>query len=304
MRSSLSLQQSRRRGEVGIAALAIILAVLIGGLIAATYATTRFGWLGVVVGGPVGGIVTFAILMLCLYVWEIVKALLFGGVPYLPPCIDGKCCSGLLTEFGDYEPEFNDEQRAYFRCKCGRLYWRNRKEGRVLEVMADGTTEPYMIWRSFRGWRPESIMLVLTMGNPFIQIRSSLFPIIPGEEEELVNDGMYGKALANYLQEHLIGRGYDSPFVCCEDWGWWVDIKGHPFTMGLCVYGVLLDDKSLDLCVQATPEPERRWSWTKFRVIDRAPAVEKLNRDLKDILESDSEISVLGYSDEFPLGDE
>jgi len=53
------------------------------------------------------------------------------------------------------------------------------------------------------------------MGNPFIHIRSEQFPILPGEEEELVNEGMYGKALVTYLQEHLTDRGYESPFVCC-----------------------------------------------------------------------------------------
>jgi hypothetical protein len=39
--------------------------------------------------------------------------------------------------------------------------------------------------------------------HKFILIRSSKFPILPGEKEELVNDGMYGKALAEYLQAKL-----------------------------------------------------------------------------------------------------
>ena len=30
----------------------------------------------------------------------------------------------------------------------------------------------------------------------FIHVRSKKFPILPGEKEELVNEGMYGKALA------------------------------------------------------------------------------------------------------------
>jgi hypothetical protein len=59
----------------------------------------------------------------------------------------------------------------------------------------------------------------------FIHIRSSKFPILPGEKEELVNNGMYGKALAEYLQAKLRNRGYDAPFVCCEDWSW----KGFRF---------------------------------------------------------------------------
>ena len=66
----------------------------------------------------------------------------------------------------------------------------------------------------------------------FIHIKSSKFPILPGETDELVNEGMYGKALAEYLQDKLAARAYDVPFVCCEDWGWWVELKAAPFTLG------------------------------------------------------------------------
>jgi len=55
--------------------------------------------------------------------------------------------------------------------------------------------------------------------DKFIHIRSTKFPILPGEKEELVNEGMYGKALAQYLQGKLKDRGYDAPFICCEDYG-------------------------------------------------------------------------------------
>lgn len=138
--------------------------------------------------------------------------------------------------------------------------------------------------------------------NPFIHIRSTKFPIQPGEADELVNEGTYGKALAEYLQGRLLELGYEAPFVCCEDWGWWVDIKGQPFTLGICVYGFPNDDNSLDLCFQISEKPERRWSWTRFQFIDRAPTVEKLSRDLEEIVDSDPEIQLLGYPKEFPLG--
>lgn len=70
-----------------------------------------------------------------------------------------------------------------------------------------------------------------------IHISSTKFPILPGEEEKLVNEGTYGKALAEYLAAKLRERGWDVPFVCCEDWGWWVSVKGQPFELGLCCYG-------------------------------------------------------------------
>jgi hypothetical protein len=139
--------------------------------------------------------------------------------------------------------------------------------------------------------------------NPFIHLRSAKFPIQPGEDAELVNPNTYGKALAEYLQTRLIERGYRVPFVCCEDWGWWVELKGQPFTLGLLVRGFAMEDRSLDLCVQVSAEPERRWSWTRFRFIDRAPTVEQLNRDLKEIVESDPAIRVLRYTQDFPLAE-
>jgi hypothetical protein len=71
-----------------------------------------------------------------------------------------------------------------------------------------------MLWLPFLPDICDSI----SMGQ-FILIRSSAFPILPGEEGELVNEGTWGKALAVYLQSRLQERGYDAPFICCEDWG-------------------------------------------------------------------------------------
>ncbi len=72
--------------------------------------------------------------------------------------------------------------------------------------------------------------------HKFIQIRSSKFPILPSEREELVNDGMFGKSLATHLQFKLSERGYVAPTICCEDWGWWVGLNEAPFTFGVCIY--------------------------------------------------------------------
>ncbi len=39
--------------------------------------------------------------------------------------------------------------------------------------------------------------------------------MLPGEERDMVNEGMVGKALALHLQERLQRSGYDAPFICC-----------------------------------------------------------------------------------------
>lgn len=121
----------------------------------------------------------------------------------------------------------------------------------------------------------------------FIHIQSSKFPILPGEKDELVNDGTYGKALAEFLREQLKNRGYESPFLCCEDWGWWVELTGQPCKLGLCCFGFQQEADSLDLCVRPSEEKGRTWSWTRFRMIDRTVAIEALEAELKSLLDGD-----------------
>jgi hypothetical protein len=138
---------------------------------------------------------------------------------------------------------------------------------------------------------------------PFIQIRAAKFTILPGEAEELVNEGTYGKSFALYLQTQLASRGYDAPRVVCEDWGWWVSIGGLPFGCGLCVYGQAMGaGEQLDLCVSVGTAAERQWSWRKFRFLDTTHEVNRLNETLRDILRGDSEITIVSETDEFPLG--
>jgi len=144
--------------------------------------------------------------------------------------------------------------------------------------------------------------------DKFIKVRSKKIPILPGEKEELVNEGMYGKALAQYLQEKLSKKDYNVPFFCCEDWGWWVEIKDLPFTFGVCIYCQLEDNESDEpgttpyfFCTNATTG-EKIWSWKKFRFIDPKPWVEKLHEDLVHIFQNDSEVELLGTSIEDPFG--
>jgi hypothetical protein len=138
--------------------------------------------------------------------------------------------------------------------------------------------------------------------NPFLRLRAAKFAIKAGEAEELVNDGIYGKALAEYLQTQLASRGYSMPCVICEDWGWWVEVGGLPFGCGLCVYGLQIDDSNdLDLCVTVSSPTGRTWSWRKFRFIDTTSEVHRLYHNLRTILREDVDVTVLGESAEFPL---
>ena len=129
--------------------------------------------------------------------------------------------------------------------------------------------------------------------DKFIHIRSPKFPILPGEREELVNEGMYGKAVAKYLQARLRDRGYDAPFFCCEDWGWWVELRNAPFGFGVCIYCGPEREGPLDFfCTDGAPG-RRKWSWRRFRFMDTAPWAEKLHGDLVSIFRADPDVQLI-----------
>jgi hypothetical protein len=115
------------------------------------------------------------------------------------------------------------------------------------------------------------------ISDTYICVRSERFPKAEGEEQELVNPGTYGKAFALYLQDKLKSMGYDAPSVLCEDWGWWVEISGLGFSLGLCVYAREDDAGQLRefVCCSSVSE-KRKFVWTKLRTVDCELAVRLL----------------------------
>ncbi len=162
--------------------------------------------------------------------------------------------------------------------------------------------------------------------NPFIEIDAPHLCVMEHESAELCNDGIYGKALAEYLQTKLTAQGYNVPSVVCEDWGWYVPAEIDGFRMAICVYGFPRQSDEtaaaiyakhggppqdacsepagipLSLCVTVGTQPRRYWDWRRFRRIDRSGVIAKLNQDLVSILDSDSKITIVRSTDEFPLG--
>ena len=137
--------------------------------------------------------------------------------------------------------------------------------------------------------------------DKFIHVRSAKFPVLPGERAELVNPGMYGKALAQYLQARLREKGYDAPFFCGEDWGWWVELKTAPFTFGVCIYCAPERDGPLDLFCTDGARGAKQWSWRRFRSVDTTPYVRKLHEDLIAIFQADPEVPTPQHLAGFPL---
>lgn len=145
--------------------------------------------------------------------------------------------------------------------------------------------------------------LAIMADSPFLHVRSSKLRVMPGEEDELVNEGTYGKACAYYLQSNLVRMGYTVSQAVCEDWGWWVGVKGSADTLGIGVYGMRIDDTDdLDLCVTVLVPRGRRWSWRRLRWIDTTAEVDRLHQAMRSVFEADQDITVIGEFSDLPLG--
>lgn len=128
--------------------------------------------------------------------------------------------------------------------------------------------------------------------------KSSLFEVDPREDEE-TNPRRYGRQLAHWLRPRLEQRGYAVADVFAEDWGWCVMCQSNPFSLWVGC-GNMED-------FQAKPEdpPPSGESviWHCFPAakvpllarafgrVDAAPALERLDADLGEILASDPSIT-------------
>jgi len=109
-----------------------------------------------------------------------------------------------------------------------------------------------------------------------------------------------------FLQDEFIKRGYKSSFYCCEDWGWWIDLKIEQFNFGVCIN--FIEDGDTDI-LKYIPEhyvcslsldSGREWSWKKFRCVDTTNIFEKYFSDMEDILNSDTGIKIIEITKNFP----
>ncbi len=66
-----------------------------------------------------------------------------------------------------------------------------------------------------------------------VTFRSSKFPSYDGEEE-LINPGLWGKRLAEYLVQKLAERDIETHEMFAEDWGWYVPVRSEGFRLALC----------------------------------------------------------------------
>ena len=63
-----------------------------------------------------------------------------------------------------------------------------------------------------------------------VEFRSDKFPACEGEEK-LVNPGLWGKRLAEFLRDGLRREGFETSGPFAEDWGWVVPVANERFRL-------------------------------------------------------------------------
>lgn len=136
--------------------------------------------------------------------------------------------------------------------------------------------------------------------DSYLVIESERFPVLPGEEEALVNLCTRGRALGEHLRQQLEQLGYQTPVLWAEDWGWWLEVGRGGETDGVLIYAHPEDRPPRRYVVSGEARPGRRWRWSRFRFEDRTEWCDRLRGDLESIFRDDPEVTVLGWQDEFP----
>ena len=122
-----------------------------------------------------------------------------------------------------------------------------------------------------------------------------------GEEEEIVNDGMYGKAICIYLEKFLPMNEVQVPLFLNEDWGWWLEVKQNNFSMGLCIYS---DPDSTgnpeSYAIMPSEHNEKKWIWSKLQFKNISKEVLSIMDIVVYIFEQDKEIKKVSRHNDFP----
>ena len=128
---------------------------------------------------------------------------------------------------------------------------------------------------------------------PEVTFRSNFFAPIPGEEEE-TNPGIYGKALAQWIQEQINRRGVETEGIVAEDWGWLVMVHRKPFMLWIGCGNV--QDEGAQWRLFPVAEPTM---WQRISGSGKGPrelAVTMLTSFLKDVVQTIPEVDHIEWS--------
>jgi len=112
-----------------------------------------------------------------------------------------------------------------------------------------------------------------------VEFRSDDFSPIEGEEE-LINPGLWGKRLADFIRVGLLREGFDISEPIAEDWGWMLKVRNHPFSIWIgCGHYAEYEDGYLCFI-----EPHKPYVWRLLRRIDTRECIAFLQKAVDKVL--------------------
>ena len=129
-----------------------------------------------------------------------------------------------------------------------------------------------------------------------VEFRSSAFPAQGGEEDE-INPGRWGMALAEYLADQLVTNGIDADVGGYEDWGVYILVENTNFPLMIgCGNYEEWDDGFLIFVNPSKPEIKK--GFFRRKTIDTRPIIEPLVDAIDKILHSHEKIRDIRWWDE------
>ncbi|HEY5710932.1 MAG TPA: hypothetical protein VIT38_03465 [Allosphingosinicella sp.] len=125
-----------------------------------------------------------------------------------------------------------------------------------------------------------------------LEFTSDAFPAQPGEEDE-VNPGRHGRALAEFVAAGLAAKGFRAGTPFAEDWGWQVDVANEEFPLWIGCGNIEESANGFLVFVEPSRPFVRKW----FRKIATEPAVAPLAAALHAVLADSGKVSGLTWVD-------
>ena len=143
---------------------------------------------------------------------------------------------------------------------------------------------------------------VLMIANSCIKIETSKFPAVHGEDEEIYNENMYGKALCQYLDKKFSEVGITSSGFWNEDWGWMQEVNNDEFSMYLCIYSSEFDASGdpNSYIIMPSEQNGEKWLWSKFRKVNISNDVLAIMDKISEIFKNGHEITNVSRHDDWP----
>jgi len=130
-----------------------------------------------------------------------------------------------------------------------------------------------------------------------VEFRSDKFPPYD-DEEKLINPGLWGKRLGEYLKDRLKERGITTGDLVAEDWGWMIPVENDSFDLWIgCGHQNGDDDQFLCMIEPCKPVIRKF-----FKKIDTTAPVKRISDALDKILSSDLNIQDVRWSDSNETG--